>query len=234
MRGFVLLGGLFWATQAISQPLSHSICNPLFSEGSAGRPEDLSSKQVQLQIRNNLCDRLVQIPSSGDSGAVELTQATQTEQEIQSLQRRLVARVSELEKRVSSLAQSIPAGTIAFFNLRNCPESAGWFPLEALRGRYIVGVPNDNPGSVGRLVGRSLGDGENRPTGAHTHTSNQVIMVAPGGQPNIAEGGPRIHSPNSPTSGANAVADPQFSGALRADVPGTNAPYVQYLACIRR
>jgi len=58
---------------------------------------------------------------------------------------------------------AVPAGSVMFFDLDACP--AGWSPLDAARGRAIVGTPAG--GAVGGTVGAPLGDVENR---AHGHT----------------------------------------------------------------
>lgn len=75
---------------------------------------------------------------------------------------------------------AVPAGAVMYFDLAACPT--GWSPLDAARGRAIVGVPTG--GTLGGTVGTALGDVENRThthavdpasattssAGAHTHT----------------------------------------------------------------
>lgn len=61
----------------------------------------------------------------------------------------------------------IPQGTVAFFALEHCPTEAGWAEFEPLRSRHAVGLTAG--GNLGMLVGQTLANGENRPTGRHRH-----------------------------------------------------------------
>ncbi len=83
---------------------------------------------------------------------------------------------------------AVPTGSVMFFDLDACP--AGWSPLDAARGRAIVGLPTG--GTLGGTVGAALGDLENRThthtvdpaaattstTGAHTHTVDPAQVTS--------------------------------------------------------
>jgi prepilin-type N-terminal cleavage/methylation domain-containing protein len=137
-------------------------------------------------------------------------------------------------------APGVPAGTVAFFDVlandpnrpgNPCPD--GWSPFAAGQGRYVVGLPSG--GTLLAQVGTALGDQENRPVGAHTHAVNDpghqhpvtVPTGAGGGGTSAREGG-------APTGSVALTAGPAVTGVTIApagSVAGTNAPYVQLLAC---
>ncbi len=125
-------------------------------------------------------------------------------------------------------AGSIPTGTIAFFSLASCPT--GWTEKTALRGRYPVGLPSG--GTLGLTNGTALSDGEDRAVGRHNH-----LVTDPGhshGVPTgVGAGGYQTHVNGTPNIGSIA-SDSSTSGISiqnAGSVAGTNAPYIQYLAC---
>ena len=76
------------------------------------------------------------------------------------------ARIAALETSVAENA--VPAGTIAFFAVANCP--AGWVEHADLRGRVPLGLPT--AGTVGSAIGTALDDEGTRTISqvvAHTH-----------------------------------------------------------------
>lgn len=126
----------------------------------------------------------------------------------------------------------VPAGTIAFFNLATCPT--GWTDRTAtIGGRYVVGKPSG--GTLTGTRGTALSDLEDRPVGQHNHTVND-----PGHSHKMGS-----YLPNTLAAGANTSypaldgTGPQVSEAKATgitldssgSVAGTNAPYIQYLAC---
>jgi hypothetical protein len=131
---------------------------------------------------------------------------------------------SEMIECIRSLKQEIEGlknaelklrGTIAFFEVQKCPE--GWLEFSAARGRYVVGL---TPGGIpGKVVGQALSDSENRPAGSHTHqfTSQAIGGSGDGLAWDSSTGGPR----------QNVVGITAPNGS----VDGTNAPYLQLLAC---
>jgi hypothetical protein len=136
-----------------------------------------------------------------------------------------------------------PAGQVAYFDLANCP--AGWSEYVPGRGRYVTGV---NPGGTrGGTAGTALSNLEDRPTGQHAHS-----VQDPGHTHAVQIKGDRLTVPgNNAIAGNNgtsnitlagdASTDTPAAGIIRGvtgisvnaagDVAGTNAPYVQLLAC---
>ncbi len=127
---------------------------------------------------------------------------------------------------------SLPKGTISFFNLSACPD--GWAEKTELKGRYPLGLPSS--GTLGQSVGASLINGENRTVGQHSHGvtdlgHNHPGLVAVAGQ-GWGGGGPSDYWIGGPLRGGviektNTNISIQNSGS----VVGTNAPYLQLLAC---
>jgi len=126
-----------------------------------------------------------------------------------------------------------PAGAVMYFDLPACP--AGWSDFDAGRGRYLVGMPVG--GTPGAAVGTALSDHENRATGQHTHAVIDPGHVHAVGfdterLANLGNtiGGTSIFGSNSGSENS----DLGFTGISIANagaVSGTNAPYLQLVAC---
>src|SRR3954452_23505648 len=126
-----------------------------------------------------------------------------------------------------------PAGAFMYFDLASCPS--GWSDFAAGRGRYLVGMPVG--GTPGAAVGTALSDQENRPTGQHTHAVIDPGHVHAVGYDteqlaNLGNtiGGTSIFGSNSGSENS----DLGFTGISIANagaVSGTNAPYLQLVAC---
>ena len=121
----------------------------------------------------------------------------------------------------------IPQGTIAFFALDRCPTEAGWTEFEPLRGRYAVGVPAS--GQAGLLVGQALTNGESRPAGARLHQYEYQRTVGA----NVGSGaGPVAAGKDYDRFSVKGEAGLALARAGDEQLKsGTNAPYVQLLAC---
>lgn len=127
----------------------------------------------------------------------------------------------------------IPPGAVMFFNLLRCPK--GWTELNAAQGRYIVGLPAG--GYLAGIQGAPLLNLEDRPVGQHVHglgQSNQPQWVSAAAGPGercirnypqylCTDQWKRIEA--HPGDRANLVVEPS------GPVVGTNAPYIQLLAC---
>jgi hypothetical protein len=117
----------------------------------------------------------------------------------------------------SDVGSAAPQHAVMFFNLPSCP--GGWAAFAGAQGRYIVGV--NSSVNVGLTRGTPLNDGDNRPAGAHTHSFSILSIGSTGDYsayiPVNNEGG---NGPSSITT--------DYGSSL---VPGTNAPYIQLLAC---
>ena len=112
-------------------------------------------------------------------------------------------------------AEDVPSGAVMFFNLATCPS--GWTELTAARGRYIVGLPAS--GTLTGTAGTQLTDLENRPVGRHRHTIN------------VATSDGTASRNNSPGTSYTTIT-PGIT-AYEGTVDGTNAPYIQLLACAK-
>jgi hypothetical protein len=132
----------------------------------------------------------------------------------------LTSQIGALDTRMNrreGLGVTVAPGGVAFFNLDACPT--GWREYVPARGRVIVGVNPD--GILEAEVGTALGDRENRPAGRHSHLAG----VNPGSGTNTGNN-TLVTSNLGVTTSLGGVVLPGGSG-----VDGTNAPYVQLLAC---
>lgn len=125
---------------------------------------------------------------------------------------------------------AMPKGMVAFFNLEECPR--GWDFYAGAEGRYVVGIlqgsRSQQKESVGKTAGERLGDLENRSTGSHSHLLSGAVITgcSPGNPVNVQTGScqPNDH-------GVSVVAG---TAASSGGPDGTNAPYVQLLACEKK
>ncbi|MBY5991211.1 hypothetical protein [Ferrimonas balearica] len=135
--------------------------------------------------------------------------------------------INEIRSQINSLSNSgslVPKGVIAFFS-GEPPCPAGWTEYTELRGRYAVGLVAG--GNLGAVVGSALNDRENRPTGNHTHDILNVFQRTPA-QYHSGGGSAFDDYPKTlTTTNPNNPASMSFKD-------GTNAPYVQLTACIKR
>ena len=120
------------------------------------------------------------------------------------------------------------------FNLAACP--AGWAELVLARGRYFVGLPPG--GNLALQVGTALANGENRPTGVHSHAvidpgHSHTTFIGVGASPR--PGPDQVLNAVNPTGGLRPYdSDTRATGISIAPAgvgAGTNAPYLQLLAC---
>jgi hypothetical protein len=109
-----------------------------------------------------------------------------------------------------------PVGTVAFFQDRaSCP--VGWAPATELEGRLLVGATA--PEAVGQVVGRPLGDREDR---THTHTITGTVTLTPR---NIAGAN------GGNTQGARSG---EYMVTGNAAAAPSGLPFVQVRACAKR
>lgn len=108
----------------------------------------------------------------------------------------------------------VPAGAIMAFDLATCPT--GWTEKTELRGKYTVGLPLGGTRGVG--AGTALTNQENRASGRLSYTD----WYATSGGGNVGASG----------SGGTIATGAQRTGTI-GTVVGTNAPYVQYLMCVK-
>lgn len=124
----------------------------------------------------------------------------------------------------------LPAGVVSFFNRGTCPS--GWSELVQARGRYLVGMPSG--GTLLGTGGVALANLENRPVGQHDHAISD-----PGHAHAIGQGvqngfGPAFlpRPPEAdPINGFTGLSTTGITVQNAGSVAGTNAPYLQLLAC---
>jgi hypothetical protein len=133
-----------------------------------------------------------------------------------------------------------PAGAVMTFNLSACPT--GWTELTAARGRYLVGRPLG--GTVG-LTGGSypLSNGEDRAVGQHTHSASASAHSHSLSIPlyryytssgyNVVASGYTGYGQYGTYSSSTGSAAPSVSIGSVGSYPGTNAPYLQLLVCLK-
>lgn len=129
-----------------------------------------------------------------------------------------------LSEKVAKLQKDIEqggakSGMVAFFTSR-CPSPA-WDDYKKLNGRYVVGVTSE--GETEETVGKKLKDKENRAVGKHSHRYQR---------PN-----PRMATNANNESRYTTLRNVQNGNAKtlpEGAEDGTNAPYVQLKACIKR
>lgn len=128
-----------------------------------------------------------------------------------------------------------PANAVMYFNSSTCPQ--GWNELTSARGRYIVGMPSG--GTLNGTAGTPLTDTENRSVGQHNHPVND-----PGHSHDYNDSSPfTVFGGGWFAAGSNRDAGFQFAPRTTSpaqtgvtvgnagSVAGTNAPYLQLLAC---
>lgn len=123
-------------------------------------------------------------------------------------------------------------GMIAFFDGQACPTEFGWQAYPAAAGRYLVAVAEG--GQVGATVGQALTDGEDRPVGRHSHVarpdgghSHDLAVASVSGEGDNVAGS--ALSQRVGRTGAAGSHEHQIDAAGR--LAGTNAPYIQLIAC---
>ena len=191
-------------------------CDENYQLASSASPKVMQAAHVVIGCTKNPNMHLTlhvntdQGPGEGpDHGSFALTS---THEEIGALK----DQVTSLQ---NSLALAVPQNTVVHFNLQQCPN--GWGDVEAARGRYIVGLRSD--GQLAFTVGEALSNGENRATGEHTHLITGPIY------PFLASGTGVATGPGYTTGGVVSRTNGVEGGAKG----GTNAPYIQFVTCVK-
>ncbi|MBS9880928.1 hypothetical protein J4H25_25350 [Vibrio alginolyticus] len=131
----------------------------------------------------------------------------------------------QLQSTVNRLANNgslVASNTVAFFKSERCPD--GWDTYSDADGRYIVAT--NKSGKLGGTVGLALSNLENRPTGNHQHELKAKTRVRANYTPG---GGGDIDWYDHTYKTSNPIAQKGMSFK-----DGTNAPYIQLLACIKK
>lgn len=124
---------------------------------------------------------------------------------------------------------SVPANLIAFTSAGTCPT--GWSEYTSARGRYVVGLVSG--GTNAATVGTALSNTENRPVGQHNHG-----VTDPGHfhsyNTGTAAGSTGQWSPSTYDTTGTTATDTKTTGLTvnnEGTTAGTNAPYIQLMAC---
>ena len=129
----------------------------------------------------------------------------------------------------------VPTGAVMHFNLSTCP--AGWENATIAQGRYLVGLTAG--GTLEATVGTALTNTENRATGAHAvtisdpnhaHSINVFSSLI-----SASAGSACVQGVSQACDSSSAIGNTAFTGitASAGSIAGTNAPYAQYLICIK-
>jgi len=119
---------------------------------------------------------------------------------------------------------------VAFFVGGACPT--GWTEYTALRGKMAVGLVSGGADEGG--AGTALTNNENRAVGQHTHSvtdsghTHAITLRAGSLGVTVVEGDDNTGSSGSVNTGSSTTG---ISLANAGSVAGTNAPYVQLIAC---
>jgi hypothetical protein len=128
---------------------------------------------------------------------------------------------------------SFPSGAVVFFNLSSCPT--GWSEYTAGRGRYVVGLPSS--GTLAGTTGTALSNLENRAVGQHNHAiidpgHSHTYWLDTDTVPDGGTGG----AASEDTKDFTLSTDSSVTGITvdnAGSVAGTNAPFIQLLACVK-
>lgn len=155
-----------------------------------------------------------------------------------------------------SWGTGVPANAVLAFKLTSCPT--GWSLMDGtaatpdMRGRYITGLPSG--GTLSSTVGTALTAEENRAVGQHNHSvdppSTSVSVTDPQHRHGVTVGGGGAsadkldNSTNTTETDNNLIAlastgitasvdISSFSSDNSGTVAGTNAPYAEFIFCLK-
>ena len=141
-------------------------------------------------------------------------------------------------KEVEDSENTSPQGAIVYFDLPTCPP--GWSEATEVKGKSLVGFSPGGTLGLSSSVGQALSNMENRATGQHNHSSSQdphqhssyyeYMRIQTG---NWVENA-RCCCSWFGWTGSWTDTDsrqPAVNVDNAGSVPGTNAPYIQFLAC---
>lgn len=157
-------------------------------------------------------------------------------------------KLAPVPQAMNALVAPVPPGAVMFFALPLCPS--GWVPYDPARGRYLVGVQPG--GTLAGASGQPLGDLESRPVGEHSHNvwdpghtheardlghQHGISSASSDSAGGTNDYGNNFHHTNYTDVGyARIVNTPAATGIgiFATGVPGTPAPYLQLLPCIKQ
>ncbi len=148
------------------------------------------------------------------------------------------AKIASLEAQNRDYFKSMP---VVYFAGTKCPT--GWTEKADMRGRYVVAAQSS--ASLGRLVGSALSDQENRATGLHNHIVDDpghrhpvyIAQSRTGADSGVIGDMPTANNLSGATrpiiDAWNHKVSTDIQLRAAGSVEGTNAPYIQLLACVR-
>jgi len=167
---------------------------------------------------------------------------------------RIIGAATQKDIAAVRLGMSVPSNLIAFFNRERCPD--GWEEISSLAGRYVVGA-NADGATIGKTVGQALLPQENRWVSKHNHgiddAGKHSHKLHAGGKHDHNFRAPRHYT--SETGGHARAKDDGKDTTEEAgnhthqlgdagnhrhlihdagSIDGTNAPYIQLLACRKK
>lgn len=128
----------------------------------------------------------------------------------------------------SANAQAPRSKMIAFFDGSECPEN--WSPYANAMGRYVVGLTDGGVSEA--TVGTALADQEMRSAGEHAHPYTRVVLSGNNNSGfKLSDNGTHLSAREIVRERNSHSEDRDGDGTNDAPVAGTNAPYVQLMAC---
>lgn len=137
------------------------------------------------------------------------------------------ATLSSLIERVKALEYSkTPSNQVGYFNAASCP--LGWRSIPKYwEGRYVVATVDGN--QPGQAVGVALSHAENRPVGAHMHTTTTAFRGGTSSDRGAMWGNVKDINRSDGTT-IKTFEDDAMTIPAKS---GTNAPYITLMACIK-
>ncbi len=125
---------------------------------------------------------------------------------------------------------AVPQNTVSWFDLVKCPQ--GWTKFSSMDGRYIVSI---GTGSTNISVGNSFTtDGEEREVGKHTHSITETEHAHIVESSDFKETDGVLFDKTNSTPFTNRQTESSIVGmsvSQEGSTEGTNAPYINLLAC---
>lgn len=181
-------------------------CNEQYEQSSQKNPKPIHGLSVLISCSKS-SDHALTVSANTNVGTAGPFTIIAVQDDLSALR----DRVANIE---AAAAAIVPRQTVAYFDGQACPP--GWEAIQAAMGRYIVGLQPG--GQLEATVGQALTNKEDRPTGAHSHP---ISATGVGGHGAGLQGGNDCCSLTTvPISGTGSIG-----------VEGTNAPYIQLMAC---
>ena len=137
----------------------------------------------------------------------------------------------------AQIGSGLESGSLVFYNDTSCP--VGFTEVVQARGRYLVGL--NSGGTLESTVGTALSNSEDREVGQHNHGDS--LSASSGGSHShsgYSSGssstcGTGSYGDSSQSTGSGGSHGHSMSGSISNEgtTDSTNAPYGQYIVCIK-